>query len=235
MGSKKSVDMTATDQKIKIVKAGEPQTSKSGLKKEVKTLKKRSKKYFFKKNLVDKSKRYDAFAGIELIKKLSYTKFDGTITAHAVLREVGEKFELSFPYSTGKITRVAVVDDELVKKIEEGQIEFDVLICHPQDMSKIMKLARVLGPKGLMPNPKNGTVTTEVELKKKELEAGKILVKTEKKAPLIHVAFGKVSFNTKDLVENLKALVKKTQGKMTRLSISATMSPGVKIDLTKFE
>lgn len=234
MGSKKQVDMTATDQKVKIVKAEEPQTSKSRLK-EVKTLKSRSKKYIFKKNLVDKSKKYDAFAGIELIKKLSYTKFDGTITAHAVLGEVGEKFELSFPHATGKTVNVAVVNDELVEKIADGQIDFDVLICHPQDMPKIMKFARVLGPKGLMPNPKNGTVTTEVESKKKELEAGKILVKTEKKAPLIHVAFGKVSFATKDLVENLKALVKKTQGKMVKLSISATMSPGVKIDLDKFE
>lgn len=230
--------MTATNQKVKIVKAEEPANSSLKPEKKAKLklgkeIKNRSKKYVLKKSLVNRNKKYDVFAAVELVKKLSYTKFDGTIVAHGLVKEVGDQFGVIFPYSTGKSLRVAVVNLELIKDLEANRINFDILICAPQDMPKIMKYARVLGPKGLMPNPKNGTVANDVEKKKKELEAGKLMIKTEKKAPLIHVVVGKVSFNTKDLVENLKALIKATQNKLVKLSIVATMSSAVKVDFEK--
>jgi large subunit ribosomal protein L1 len=124
------------------------------------------------------------------------------------------------------------VDEALIKKIEAGEINFDVLITEPRYMPQLAKFAKVLGPKGLMPNPKNGTVTANPELKKQELEGGKITIKGEKKAPLMHVSLGKTSAETKALVENLQALETALRGKLLKMSISATMSPSVKVTLS---
>jgi large subunit ribosomal protein L1 len=162
---------------------------------------------------------------------LSYTKFDGSIEAHAILREAGLKADLTFPHSTGKSVTVAIASDEVLAQIEAGQIDFDILITTPDMMPKLAKHARVLGPRGLMPNPKNGTITDKPEAKKKEFEAGKISIKTEKKAPLIHLTIGKTSMETKDLVENIQALIKAFKGQMLKLSVSASMSPGVRVEV----
>lgn len=193
--------------------------------------KQRSGKYNKVRSQVDKTRLYDAFSAIELIKRLSYSKFDGTITAHGQLRETGEKAEIVFPHSTGQSVTVAIADDKLLKDIEAGVIEFDILISTPDMMPKLAKHARVLGPKGLMPNPKNGTIVTDPEKAKKSFEKGKILVKTEKKAPLIHVAIGKTTMETKALVENLQALTKAFKGKLLKLTLAASMSPGVKVEI----
>ncbi len=189
----------------------------------------RSKKYQAVRSQVDKTKTYDVFSAVELVKKMSYSKFGGSIEAHGVLREVGEAAKVTFPHSTGKTVRVAIVDDELLAKIETGTIDFDVLVAAPQFMPKLAKLAKILGPKGLMPNPKNGTLTPKPELKKKELEAGSLVIRTEKKAPLIHLTIGKVNMDTKELVENIDTLIKVTKGKLLKLSICASMSPSVRV------
>lgn len=191
----------------------------------------RSKKYHSVRAQVDKTKTYDPFAAIELVKKLSYSKFEGTITADVVVKEAGQSVTLTFPHSTGKTLRVAVVDDALIEQIEAGTIDFDILVTSPQFMPKLAKLARVLGPKGLMPNPKNGTITENPAAKKKELEGGQTTIKTEKKAPLMHVTIGKTSMETKALVENLQALIEALNTKALKLSVSATMSPSVKVTL----
>jgi large subunit ribosomal protein L1 len=189
----------------------------------------RSKKYQTVRSQVDKTKTYDAFAAIELVKKMSYSKFGGSVEAHGVMRDIGEVGKLTFPHSTGKTVRVAIVDDELLAKIEAGTLDFDVLVAAPQFMPKLAKLAKILGPKGLMPNPKNGTLTPKPENKKKELEAGSIVIKTEKKAPLIHLTVGKTTMDTKELVENLDTLTKIAKGKLLKLSICASMSPSVRV------
>lgn len=160
---------------------------------------------------------------------MSYSKFSGSIEAHGVMREVGEVGKVTFPHSTGKTVRVAIVDDELLAKIEVGSIDFDVLVAAPQFMPKLAKLAKILGPKGLMPNPKNGTLTPKPELKKKELEGGSMVIKTEKKAPLIHLTIGKAAMDTKELVENIETLLKVGKGKLLKLSICASMSPSVRV------
>lgn len=246
MGSTKNVDMSATEDKIKIVQSNTLETTEGNNltlsenveqageaaaepKAPAKKARARSGKYVAARSQVDKTKKYDAFAAVELLKRLSYSKFDGTVELHGVVKEVGTAVTMAFPHSTGKNRVVAIVDDALLAEIEAGNIYFDVLVASPDMMPKLTKFARVLGPKGLMPNPKMGTLTPNPEKAKEQLEAGSITIKTEKKAPLIHVAIGKVSHDTKDLVENIEALVKQFKGKLVRLSISASMSPGIKV------
>jgi large subunit ribosomal protein L1 len=191
----------------------------------------RSRKYHSVRSQVDKTKTYDAFAAVELVKKLSYSKFAGSVEAHGVVREIGDAANVTFPHATGKSVRVAVVDDELLAQIQAGKTDFDVLVSSPSYMPKLARLAKILGPKGLMPNPKNGTLTEDTDRKKKELESGKISIKTEKKAPLFHTVIGKTSMDTKELVENLQTLTTAFKGKLLKLSIAASMSPGVRVDV----
>ncbi len=239
MASKRNVDMLANEDVVKIVGTDGETTETSEVKAEpteaeVKkaSLPRRSRKYTSVRAQVDKTKLYDPFVAVELVKKLSYSKFAGTITADVLVRDVGLTAAITFPHSTGKTIRVAVVDDALIEKIQSGaSIDFDVLLADPAFMPKLAKLARILGPRGLMPNPKNGTLTTNTQAKQKELEAGKITLKTEKKQPVIHVVIGKTDMDTKDLVENVQALMTALTMKLVRLAISSTMSPGVKIKI----
>jgi len=233
MGSKKNVDMTATETEVKVV---EVETKEEGAaaeevvaKKPAKAKKVRGKKYQAVRGQLDKSKFYTGKEAVELVKKLSYSKFVGSVEAHVVVREVGDNVSLALPHSTGKTVKVTVVDAQVLSDIEAGKLDFGILVAHPEFMPKLAKFARVLGPKGLMPNPKNGTLTPNPELKKKELEAGKFNLKTEKKAPLMHLTIGKTDMSSTDLVENVEALVKALKGKILKLSLSASMSPGIKV------
>lgn len=241
MGSKRNVDMSATQDTVKVVEAKEPAAKAekqadeaAEAKKAAKPAKKasktgRSKRYVAQKSLIDRSKEYDAFAAVELVKRSSYGRFDATITADINCKSIGNQADLALPHSTGQQRRVAIADDKVLAAIEAGKIEFDVLISTPQMMPKLAKLAPVLGPKGLMPNPKQGTVTSKPEDKKKELEAGSMTVKTERKTPVAHVVIGKSSMDTKHLVENVNALLDVLRGKALKLTLSATMGPGVKV------
>jgi len=171
-----------------------------------------------------------------LIQKTSYTRFTGTVVADLVVKDDKISTEIQFPHSTGKTVRVAIVTDDLLKDIESGKIEFDVLVTSPQFMPKLAKFARVLGPKGLMPNPKNGTITPDPEKRAKELSGGKVTLKTEKKAPLMHVTLGKTDLKPTDLAQNAEALIKAIGArKILKMVLSATMSPGIKVDLTPFQ
>lgn len=240
MGSKKNVDMSAKEDTVKVLADQNPEltegeagaaetTTEAQAPKKAKAPRKRGSKYTAVRSQVDKTKTYDTFAAVEMIKKLSFSKFAGTVTADVVVKEAGETVSITFPHSTGKVTRVAIVNDDVLAQIEAGNIDFDILVTEPRFMPKLAKHAKVLGPKGLMPNPKNGTITDNPELKKQELEGGKTQLKAEKKAPLMHVSLGKTSMDTKDLVENLNALIKALEGKIVKLSLSATMSPSVKV------
>lgn len=238
MGSRKrNTDMSSTDE-IKIVAAPETENAAETsevTKEQAEAPKKatkanaRSQKYHSVRAKVDKTKLYEPAAAVELVKKLSYSSFVGTVELHAVLKEEGVSVTWSLPHSTGQTLRVAIASDELLTKIEGGEIDFDVLISSPQFMPKLAKLARILGPKGLMPNPKNGTLTDNPELKRKELEGGKVTIRGEKKAPLLHTVIGKVDMEAKDLTQNLEAALKALRGRATKISISASMSPGIKV------
>lgn len=240
MGSKKNVDKTSTEEKIKIVEAApapvaeaDQAEEKAAAPKKAKRL--RGKKYQAVRAKVDKSKSYNPAEAVELVKKLSYSKFVGSLEAHLVVKEVGQNVDLALPHSTGKSVKVAIVDAALLSDIEAGKIDFDVLVASPEFMPKLAKFARVLGPKGLMPNPKNGTLTPKPEIKKKELEAGKFNLKTEKKAPLMHLSIGKMDMSSKELTENLEALLKVLNGKLLKVSIAASMSPSVKVNFVTEE
>jgi len=239
MGSKKNVDMSQTEADIKEIKIEAPvegeATEETKGQEETKAKKKvqkhfRGKKYQAVRAQLDKTKLYEPQEALELVKKLSYSKFVGSIEAHVVVKEVGMSVDLSLPHSTGKSLKVEIVNKDLLAKIEAGEIDFDVLLATPEFMPKLAKLAPILGPKGLMPNPKNGTLTPNPELKKKALEAGNFTLKTEKKAPLMHLIIGKTDMSTKDLLENLMTLLKALENKVLKMSIAASMSPGIKVN-----
>jgi len=248
MESKKNVDMSASKTTVKVVKSSEIAAKSKKETKETSAIdntdasktvspktqtkkKIRSKKYVTKRSCVDKTKTYSTSEAVSLIKNLSYSKFDGTITLDGVVGETGKIGTFSLPHSTGKLVAVVIADDKVIEKIAAGNIDFDVLLTTPAFMPKLAKYARILGPKGLMPNPKNGTVTSKPKEKKAELEKGSFDLKTEKKRPVIHVTVGKVSHDTKNLVKNIDYLLDSLKGKLQNASISATMSPSIKIEV----
>ena len=205
-------------------------TSKKPLKK-----KERSRRYRLAKSQVDRTQTYPLSEAIELLKKVSTARFDASVEAHLNLTETKLKAEVQFPHSTGRKTRVAIASDTVLKQINKGKLDFDVLLATPPMMAKIAKVAKILGPKGLMPNPKSGTIVKDPEKKKKELEAGQTLVKSETKMPLMHVIVGKISFKDSQLAANLEALITAiTPAKITKLTLASSMSPGIKVDLSSF-
>ena len=198
----------------------------------------RGKQYVEKASLVEKNKLYPLSDAVSLIKKTSFTKFDSTVELHINLNPMtlGEKKDLrgsvSFPHGTGKQVRVVVADDNVIADVTEGKINFDILVAAPSMMPKLAKVARILGPKGLMPNPKTGTVTEDTAKRVKELSQGQVNFKTEPDQPLIHLAVGKVSFEESKLAENIAAAIKAVgTGKIARATLSSTMGPGIKIAL----
>lgn len=202
----------------------------------------RSKKYQEAAKLVDKTKTYPLPEAISLVKKTSYTKFDGTVELHLNLNPtvLGEKKEkkdfrgsVSLPHGTGKQVRVVAADDAILKEIEGGKINFDILVSHPSMMPKLAKVARILGPKGLMPNPKTGTVTEDVEKRIKELSHGQVNFKTEPENAIVHLIVGKVSFEDEKLLANVNAILDVVgRNKILKATIAATMGPGIKIALS---
>ncbi|MFC1653790.1 50S ribosomal protein L1 [Patescibacteria group bacterium] len=239
MGSSKikAVDMSIQpDEKVdaKKTKSDVKTEDKKDVVKKKKS-KERSKNYINKRGMVDRTKFYSLKEAVELVQKTSYSKFAGTINADLILKDEKAQIDISFPHSTGKTKKVVIVSDKIIKDIDAGKIEFDILLATPEFMPKIAKYARVLGPKGLMPNPKLGTVTKDPEKKKKDLEGGKITLRTEKKAPLMHVVVGKTDMKTDQLIENITLLINKINArKIQKLVLSATMSPGVKVDFSEF-
>lgn len=198
----------------------------------------RSKAYVTKASLVDKNKLYPVPEAVSLIKQTSLTKFDGTVELHINLNPLamGEKKDLrgtvNLPHGTGKQVRVVIADDKVLEEVAAGKINFDILVAHPSMMPKLAKVARILGPKGLMPNPKTGTVTPDPDKRAKELSTGQVNFKTEPDQPIIHLIVGKVSFDEKKLVENIKAILDAVgRGKITKATLSATMGPGVKVEI----
>ncbi|MBI5613591.1 50S ribosomal protein L1 [Candidatus Gottesmanbacteria bacterium] len=186
--------------------------------------------------MVDKTKLYPLSEAVALVKKTSLTKFDGSVEVHINLNVnvLGEKKDVrgtvSLPHGTGKKVNVVIADEKIIAEIAEGKFNFDILVAHPSMMPKLAKVARVLGPKGLMPNPKNGTVSTDPEKKAKELSQGQINYKSEPENPIIHQSVGKVSFEGKQLVENINTLLDSVgREKISRVTITSTMGPGVKV------
>ena len=181
---------------------------------------------------VDKKKIYSLSDALSLLEKLQRSKFDETVELHLNTVSGGISGNVTLPHGTGKKTRVAVASDALIADVEKGIINFDILVADPSMMAKLAKVARVLGPRGLMPNPKNGTISTKPEEVVKKYEGGQISFKTEAKAPILHLTVGKVSFGPKKLEENIETMVKAVKkSNIQNATLKSTMSPGIKVNL----
>ena len=214
----------------------------------------------------DKSKVYSLQEACALLKEITYTKFDASVEITTNLgvdpRKANQMIRgvVTLPHGTGKVVRVLVLCtpdkeneakeagadyvglDEYITKIKEGWTDVDVIICTPSVMAKAGQIGRILGPRGLMPNPKTGTVTMEVGNAVKEVKAGKIDFKVDKTG-IIHAAIGKVSFTPEQIAENAKTFVsavlklKPQSLKGTYFkgaTLCTTMSPAVKLDPKAF-
>lgn len=179
---------------------------------------------------VDQSKIYPLSEALELLEKLQRSKFDETVELHINTVTPGISGNVTLPHGTGKKTRVAIANDGLLAEIEKGIINFDILVAEPEFMAKLAKVAKVLGPRGLMPNPKNGTITQNPEELVKKYEGGQISFKTEAKAPILHLTVGKMSFGSKKLTENIDTMLKAVKkSSIVNVTLKSTMSPGIKI------
>ncbi len=200
--------------------------------KTVSTEKVRSKKYLEAKAKYSHSNSYKLEDAIKLIKELNYTKFDGTMELHLTVKKQGLSAQVALPHSTGKQKKVEVATEKTLEDLKQGKINFDLLLATPEMMPKLASFARVLGPRGLMPNPKNGTVI-KTEKDADKFNANNITVKTERENPLIHTSFGKVSQDIKELTQNASAIIDAIGGskQVTKAFLKSTMSPSVKLSI----
>lgn len=213
---------------------------------------------------IDLTKEYSLEDAVSLVKESSYAKFDESIDLAVNLGIDPRKSDqmvrgaVVLPHGIGKKIRVLVFakgekekeaidagadyvgSEDLVEKISKGWLDFDKTVATPDIMGLVGKLGKILGPRGLMPNPKLGTVTFDIAKAVKEIKAGKVEYRAEK-AGIVHVPIGKVSFDSKKLRENVKAIIESivkakpatSKGKyLKKLSISSTMGPGISVDIT---
>lgn len=199
--------------------------------KKVKAIHVRSKNYLAAKKKVESGKAYSVTDALKLLKAVSLAKFDSTIEMHITLAEKGINKEVELPFAAHKSKKVAIANDETIAKIEKGDLDFDILLASPAQMGKLVKLAKVLGPKGLMPNPKNGTVIADPEAKAKLLASKSIVnLKCEKDAPVIHLAIARLSHPEKNILANIKAVLDAlSETKVRKVVLKSTMSPAIKL------
>lgn len=223
---------------------------------------KKSKAYRAVAELVDQSRLYSPLEAAKLVKKTSSTTFDATVDVAFRLGVDPRKADqlvrgtVSLPHGTGKTVRVVVFAEgpnataaeeagadvvgtaELIERIQEGWTDFDAAIATPDQMAKVGRVARVLGPRGLMPNPKTGTVTTDVAKAVREIKGGKISFRVDK-ASNLHAGIGKASFSAEQLAENYGALLdellrlKPSSSKgvyVKKVTLSSTTGPGIQVD-----
>ena len=224
---------------------------------------KKGKKHIEALKLVDRTNKYPIEEALELMKKVNYAKFDATVEVAYRLNVDPRKAEQNLrgavvlPHGTGKVSRVVVIaqgekaqeardagadfvgDDELISKIGAGWLDFDVMVATPDMMAKLGRYGRLLGPRGLMPNPKTGTVTTDITKAVHEIKNGKVEYRVDKFGN-IHAAVGRVSFDNEKLIENIKTMTAQmlrikpqtVRGAYVRnVTISSTMGPGIRVDL----
>lgn len=212
------------------IEAGLKEKTKTVIKKEAKE---RGKKYKASRALVNKTKTYTPKEAFELLKKVSTSKFDGSVELHLNVADKGLSGEAKLPHFEGKALRVAIFDETVLADVKAGKIDFDVLLATPADMPKIMPLAKALGPKGLLPNPKNGTIVPDPKAALSKFSSTSLRYKTEKDFPLIHTVIGKVSQPTEDLIANFEALVKVVNPRnIKKAYIKSTMSPSIRVSLS---
>ena len=255
-------------EKIEKQKSGEHEISevkKGPAPKTRSRLERRSKSYKKVVDIIDKSKQYTVAEASEVLPKTSTAKFDASVELHVNLgvdpRQADQNIRatVALPHGTGKSIRIAVFapadqheaakkagadivgEDEFLQLLDKEQLDFDVLIATPQLMAKLGKYARVLGPKGLMPNPKSGTVTAKVAEAVKDAKTGKVEFRVDKQS-IIHLAIGKVSFTPAQIAENAKVVLKAVSDAkpasvkgtyIQKITMTTTMGPSLNIALTE--
>lgn len=227
---------------------------------------KHGKKYLEAVEKIDRNKQYEPLEALQLVKDTSFSKFDGTVEVHVRLgvdpRQAEQQVRdtVMLPHGLGKTVRILVfaegdpardakeagadyiADDELINKIQGGWMDFDAAVATPNMMGKVGRLGKILGPRGLMPNPKAGTVVQEDDLPRviDELKAGRVEFRIDRTANL-HVPIGKVSFEAQQLFENFSALmdaVKRSRPAsakgtyIRKVTVTSTMGPGIRVDTT---
>jgi large subunit ribosomal protein L1 len=225
---------------------------------------KRGKKYLEAVQKIDRDKQYEPLEALQLVKETSISRFDGTVEVHIRLgvdprhAEQQVRDTVMLPHGLGKTVRVLVfaegdpareakeagadyiADNELIQKIQSGWMEFDAAVATPNMMGTVGRLGKVLGPRGLMPNPKAGTVVQEDDLPRviDELKAGRVEFRIDRTANL-HVPIGKASFEAKQLFDNMAALmdaVKRSRPPsakgtyIRKITVTSTMGPGIRVD-----
>ena len=224
------------------------------------------KKYLEAAKKIDRDKSYDPLEAVRLVKETATAKFDETVEVAVRLgvdprkQDQNVRGVVVLPHGTGKTKRVLVFakgekakeaeaagadyvgDQDLIQKIQQGWLDFDVCVATPDMMGEVGKLGRILGGRGLMPNPKSGTVTFEVAKAVQEIKAGKIEFRLDK-AGQVHAPIGRVSFDAEKLADNLRALIeallraKPAAAKgvyLKNIAVSSTMGPGVRVDTAAF-
>lgn len=189
------------------------------------------KKYIEKAKKIEKGTIYKLSEAIVLVKELSTTKFDASLDAHINVLDENARGIIHLPHGTGKKINVAIASEDLIEEITKGKINFDVLVTHPSFMPKLAKVAKILGPKGLMPSPKSGTISENPEEAKKELESGKLEYRADKDK-VVHQSVGRISWEAKKLEENLQTLIRAlVSAKIKSAYLAPTMGPSVKLEV----
>lgn len=213
----------------------------------------RGKKYQEALGQVNREQKYPLKEAVELAQKTSYSQFPASLDIHLNTTAKNLKGLVSLPHFAGrKLTILAfgpstslkvntsdhtpedviIGNDQTIEEISKGKINFDILVATPEWMAKLAKVAKILGPKGLMPNPKNGTISDNLEKTIADLRGGKTEYRTESNGSIVHLSIGKVSQSAEEISANIKTLVN-TIGKsrIKKVTLTSTMGPGVKIDL----
>ncbi len=224
----------------------EDKKSKRATKKEVKRKATKSEKYQKAAENIERTKRYSVLDAVEKAKVASFSKFDGSMEIHMNTAQKNMRGLVSLPFASGrKLTVLAfgkgadesgadiIGDDEKISAIQKGKVDFDVVVTTADWMPKLAKIAAILGPRGLMPNPKSGTITTDLKKAVTDIQSGKVEYKTDRNAQTMHLVIGKVSQSSDEIAANVKMLVNSIgKTRIKKVVLAPTMGAGVKVDLS---
>ena len=230
--SEEVVETAVTEVVTETVKTEEVALTDEAVK--AKAVRVRGKRYLAARKKVDPNKLYALKTAVKLVKEVSLSKFEGKIEAHVTVLDIGNAGEIVFPHLDLGAKKIVVLNDTILAELKDGKINFDVVVATPATMPKLLAFAKLLGPRGLMPNPKNGTLTDKPEEAIKKLSVAKTVIKTEKKAPVVHMVIAKVSQPEAEIEANVLELIKVIKAsKIKKLALCPTMGPSVKILIEK--
>lgn len=234
------IEKEISEKEDKVIKTRTPKTKKATTKKEEKKKSPRSKKYTEAATGYDKKRLYPVKEAVKIVKEHNFTKFDPTIELSVHLQKSKKKGAdenvrgvIKLPSGTAKKKNVIIFSENMVEKIKKGWSDFDIMVATPADMPKLAPLAKILGPKGKMPNPKNGTVTETPKEAVEEL-AGETVEYRMDASNNLHIPIAKLSWDEEKTLANYRSVLKTlARLKMLSVTLSSTMGPGVKVDTTK--